>query len=124
MRADDAYHNLVDQLEFTRKQWESEMEQSCDIFEQTEDERLVLFRNELWIHINHDSTTLFRQDEVSLHVYLAITVVACINIPQIISFMTSSFTLPRVMKRYVALWRGLMLGATFGSLLRRIKQGI
>lgn len=64
LRSDDSYRNLVKQLEFVRMQWESEMEQACDVFQQTEEERLILFRNEFWVHVNYDSTTLFRQDEV------------------------------------------------------------
>lgn len=64
MKADELYQAAVKNLETVRGHWEVEMQKTCDLFQQVEDDRLKFFRNELWVFVNIDSKTLCDQDEV------------------------------------------------------------
>lgn len=61
------YHTLVNQLETARQLWEAEMCKMCDTFQEVELERIGFLRNELWVHINIDSTTMLDVDQVGPH---------------------------------------------------------
>ena len=64
MKANAAYENLVQQLESARQSWESEMIRMCDVFEEVENDRITFLRNEVWVHINIDSSTMLDIDQV------------------------------------------------------------
>lgn len=42
------------------------MTKMCDTFQELELERIGFLRNEIWIHVNMHSTTLYDVDQVSL----------------------------------------------------------
>ena len=69
LKANDTYHSLVNELESVREKWEKETEKACEVFEQVEHERIIFFRNELWVHLNIESKTLYDQDEVRLRMH-------------------------------------------------------
>ncbi|XP_033747400.1 proline-serine-threonine phosphatase-interacting protein 1-like isoform X2 [Pecten maximus] len=60
--ADTAYKSSLETLEAARKAWESTMVETCEAFQQIEDDRIYLTRNILWKITNVDSQACVIQD--------------------------------------------------------------
>eukprot|EP00111_Clytia_hemisphaerica_P011793 TCONS_00034645-protein len=60
---DSSYQSHVKNLEDSRLRWLLEMEDSCNIFEQMELDRIKFLRNQIWLYTNHGSSLAVEIDE-------------------------------------------------------------
>lgn len=60
--ADVAYKTCVDNLDKVRIEWETQMVQACDCYQQLEEEKIAFIRNEMWVQANLISSTCLEDD--------------------------------------------------------------
>ncbi|KAM8781232.1 proline-serine-threonine phosphatase-interacting protein 2 isoform 1-T2 [Rhynchonycteris naso] len=62
--ADKAYMLQINTLDKVREEWQSEHIKACEVFEAQEYERIKVFRNALWLHVNQLSRQCVTSDDM------------------------------------------------------------